>query len=557
MKKFTLVFGILLCYFGVSAQSQRLVLLEHFTQASCGPCATYNPAVHNLLVANPDKITAINYHTSWPGFDPMYNHNPADANAKVSYYGITGVPTSVLGGNYYKGSPAGWNINTVNGLYAIPTPMEVSIYQQFSPNQDTLHVAMRVLATGNVNASAVAYMVIIEKHIHFNSAPGSNGEKDFYNVMKKILPVSSGIALPQPMMEGEYVLYQASWPLANVYNIDQLSVIGFVQNTINKEVYQAANMTEGDYIALYDNDVELMSFSNMSDQMCKTFINPVLKFRNNGNTPLTSMQIQYRVNNEEVHTYDWTGNLPLLGTATINFPTLDFQLLEENNLQAYITQVNNGSDDYVQNDTLNQPFMAASVTSHSVLVKVRTDNHPEQTTWEIKNKTGETVASGGPYTEVGKIINTEVELSDDGCYEFFIYDAGGNGLCCSEGAGFYRLTSGSATVASGSSFGEMEVAQFSASSVGVNFSPALTDFEVYPNPTSNQLFIEFTPERNRNIKLSIFNQLGKVVYRDEVIAPSDITQKLNINTGNWPAGIYMIRMDNGSGISSSKVSVSR
>ncbi len=82
MKRFTLIAAVLLLSSGLYAQSQRLVLLEHFTQASCGPCATYNPSIHTWLVNNPDKITSINYHTSWPGYDPMYNHNTVDMQAE-------------------------------------------------------------------------------------------------------------------------------------------------------------------------------------------------------------------------------------------------------------------------------------------------------------------------------------------------------------------------------------------------------------------------------------------------------------------------------------------
>jgi hypothetical protein len=46
-------------------------------------------------------------------------------------------------------------------------------------------------------------------------------------------------------------------------------------------------------------------------------------------------------------------------------------------------------------------------------------------------------------------------------------------------------------------------------------------------------------------------------YSNKIQSPSEATQKLNINAGNWPAGIYMIRLDNGTAISSRKVSVSR
>lgn len=133
-----LVVSITMVY-GQAPKSQRLVLLEEFTQASCGPCASQNPWIHNLLTSNPEKVTSINYHVSWPGYDPMYLHNTEDPSARVSYYGVTGVPHSVLDGNYFSGFPTGWNINTVNARYAMPSPCEIEIKHTLNSTQDTLH----------------------------------------------------------------------------------------------------------------------------------------------------------------------------------------------------------------------------------------------------------------------------------------------------------------------------------------------------------------------------------------------------------------------------------
>lgn len=557
MKKITLIFVSFLFAVSLSAQSQRLVLLEHFTQASCGPCATQNPTIHTLLVNNPNKITSINYHTSWPGFDPMYNHNPADNAARTSYYSVTGVPNSVLDGNYFNGFPSGWNINTVNARYAVPSPFELSVYQRLSPANDTLFVTMLIQVTAEVTGQASAFMSVIEEHIHFNSPPGSNGERDFYNVMKKLLPTRTGIALPTPLTVGDYHIIESYWPLANVYNINQLSVVAFVQNPITKEVHQSCNLTEGAFTALYDNDVDVLEFTNMTDRYCTPELNPVLRIRNNGNTPLTSLELKYQVNNEEIQTLNWSGNLQLLESELIEIPGIPYELLTTNTLRVFSSSTNGGDDEYTKNDTLLHVFEPALTTTRALLVKVRTDNYPEETTWEIKNMDGEVVASGGPYTEANTVINTDVSVEADGCYEFFVYDAGANGMCCAFGAGFVRLSSGSVTVTQGTNFGEMLTAQFDVVSVGFDPMPAITNFEAYPNPAGNQVFVEFTPERNQTIKIKIVNQLGQAVYSNEVQAASDVTRKLEISTANWPAGIYMIVMDNSSAVSSKKISVIR
>ena len=70
MKKITLALVAMIGYAAITAQPTRLVLFEEFTQASCGPCASQNPAFNALLAANSAKAISIKYQTSWPGVDP-------------------------------------------------------------------------------------------------------------------------------------------------------------------------------------------------------------------------------------------------------------------------------------------------------------------------------------------------------------------------------------------------------------------------------------------------------------------------------------------------------
>ena len=284
---FTILFAISIATLGYS-QSQRLVLLEEFTQASCGPCASSNPTIHALLVNNPTKITGIYYHTSWPGTDIMYNHNPADPDARVSYYGVTYVPYSVLDGNFYAGSATGWNINTVNNRYDDPSPCDLGLSYRISSDSDSIYVMMMVKPTAPMSfENAVAYAVVIEKHIHFNTPPGSNGEKDFYNVVKKLLPGKNGQAIPKTMNVGDYFILESSWKLANVYDVNELSAIGFVQNNQNKEILQSINGSVDAIVPLYQNDLQPTVIENVMPTNCYGKVSPVVTIRNNGTLPLT------------------------------------------------------------------------------------------------------------------------------------------------------------------------------------------------------------------------------------------------------------------------------
>lgn len=51
--------------------AKRWVLIEEFTNASCGPCASQNPGFHNYLQKNMNNVIPIVHRTSWPGADVM------------------------------------------------------------------------------------------------------------------------------------------------------------------------------------------------------------------------------------------------------------------------------------------------------------------------------------------------------------------------------------------------------------------------------------------------------------------------------------------------------
>ncbi len=105
-----------------------------------------------------------------------------------------------------------------------------------------------------------------------------------------------------------------------------------------------------------------------------------------------------------------------------------------------------------------------------VTVNILSDNYGSETTWTLKNSSGTTVASGGPYAN-----NTSYSTSyclPDGCYDFTINDSYGDGICCGYGNGSYSVTSGGATQASGGSFGSQEITNFC---VGGSTAPTCND----------------------------------------------------------------------------------
>jgi hypothetical protein len=216
----------------------RLVLIEHFTQASCGPCASQNPALKAILDANSTKVVALKYQTSWPGVDPMNAANPTEAAARVQYYNVTGVPNSVMDGSG-PGSPGTIvTATTINNRYNTAAPLNITASHQWTPNYDSIQIGVFVANAGTTTVSSGAagslklHVAVIEEEINYPSAPGSNGEKDFYQVMRKMVPDASGTTMADSWTAGQTQMFTFKIKApAYLANLNKVAVVAFMQDT--------------------------------------------------------------------------------------------------------------------------------------------------------------------------------------------------------------------------------------------------------------------------------------------------------------------------------------
>lgn len=562
MKKFYLLILLVvgLAFFS-QAQSVRLVLIEEATNASCGPCASQNPAFDILLNQNRDKLTAIKYHWYFPGYDPMHNHNTVENNARVAYYGINGVPTACIDGDIpngptfgYPGGPHGYTQALIDEYASNPSPFNISLSHRVSPDQDSIYIDMMIEATAAVSGNLVAQMVVVEKHIHFASPPGSNGERDFLDVMKKMVPDQNGTPLPSSFQPGDYLILQGSWHLQNIYDMDELGVVGFIQNNSSKDVHQAGNSSTDPLTPLYNNEVNLTGISNISETNCLGAIEPKITIRNNGANPLTNVDIYYRLNDETTYTYPWSGNLGFLESAEVILPQAGFEILDENNFYAYSVNPNGSPDEYTKNDTLIQMFERAMITPLTVKLMMRTDANPQQNTWEILNSVGEVVYSGGPYANPTTIYQETFQLEDVECYIFKIYDSGGDGLII---PGFYALYYGSNNyIKSGAAFGSVDSAYFEVNTqVGITEKEGETNVNIYPNPATSFINLYFFIGNNEKVSIAVYDLVGHQIKTEDPGLLSAGPQEIRIATDDIKPGLYLVQTTIGGKIFTGKLTV--
>jgi len=552
MKRTVTILSLLIIFSQqILSQTERVSLAEQFTSSTCGPCGSINPGFDALLHANTDKITSIKYHMSWPapGNDPMYLHNTIDNNARKTYYNVNSVPHVQIDGTYWSGNPGNVSQGLINSASGQPSPFNMQAHHELNEDGTEIHVSILIESEEAVNEGLTLHNVVIEKHIHFSSPPGTNGETDFYNVMKKMLPSASGSSLPA-FEAGDYIIVEGSWALANVYDNNQLAAVGFIQNNLSKEIFMAALSSEGQLTPLYTLDANVVGATNMTDDNCTGKLTPIITIRNNGSDNLTSATIKYHVNGGELYTYGWMGNLGAFEKSVIELPEFSFGLQDENLLVVYIEEPNGETDDYQKNDTLKVPFNKAYVTDDVATLTMKLDNFPEQTSWEITNSMNEVVYSGGNYTQSGQFIQEDFTFDAEDCYTFYLYDSEGDGFGTT---GFVNFHIGPDVVLQATgNFGAMAYNQFEyASFVGIDNEMSLPVIDIYPNPANQMVNINVNYGKFERITVDIIDITGRIIKSGSYLNNTG-TNTMEFGLTGVGKGLYFVKVSTGGSGSYSK-----
>lgn len=78
-------------------------------------------------------------------------------------------------------------------------------------------------------------------------------------------------------------------------------------------------------------------------------------------------------------------------------------------------------------------------------------------------------------------------------------------------------------------------------------------FSVYPNPANQSIQLKLAPISSTG-KLTVCNLLGNVVVEKELSA-SAVQSDENINSSQWPAGLYLIQLKSGDKLTTHKILV--
>ena len=224
----------------------RLAFVESFTQHNCGPCAAQNPSLTAVTHSNPHLHSTVKWVVTWPGAnnDPRHHFNSPANLARRTYYGISGVPTTIVGGNVFNGQPGGVNVGMMQNENAKPNMMNFDISQTISGGNFDVSVDATVIKDPGI-PNLTMQVAVVQDELHYASPTGSNGEKDFYDIMRYVIPDINGTVLTSGV--GNVTTVSGQVAIDPIFYESFVHVTAWVQDDNSQEVF-AVSKNAGIYL---------------------------------------------------------------------------------------------------------------------------------------------------------------------------------------------------------------------------------------------------------------------------------------------------------------------
>ena len=380
---------------------------------------------------------------------------------------------------------------------------------------------------------------------------------------------------------GTWIYARAGWCPGQEGTIQEFELTPFVSNNEVTVDYDIEFDPYGNYVtesqAIFygpinqQNDLEIdriiapsnWKIDSRMNPMCD---NPKVVIRNRGAQPITSATLTYRVAGGATQTYEWSGNLSFMESATVELTYSDPIMWEGGSgLLNFIVDLS--SDENDSNNHAESKFNRPPVYSYNglsdnrLIVVVRTNSANQENSWVLYDINDNIVAQRTSFPLANTFYRDTLTLNQ-GCYRFKLNDNGGDGLS------FFANNDGNGSAAldrvNGPDFRlfnpdfgkEVDHYFYFATNLVVNIEEPLIHGSkalIFPNPANGEARLR-TYGMGNTISIKIFNLGGSLCYEQQQVR-SDSAQDLTLNLTQLPAGLYMVNVTDGSHHQTIKLSV--
>ncbi len=471
------------------ALSERTVLFESFTNASCSICAAADPIFTNTVLGN-SAIAAIAYHTNFPGFDVMYDENPTDVNIRLEYHQVLGVPYSVIEGGLLQ-DPTQFILSAhVNAFRTTDALINIAVIERniqgIEGERDKVVLEVYLTPTANIESSNLRLQTtIVEREVLYEDSPGTNGLTDFYYVMRKLLPDANGTPLSN-LQANQTQRFSFEYEVADyIKNRTELRSVIFVEDSQNSMIFQT-----------------LQSSSRLGESLHSNLQKWGANFGY-----LTAAVQHNRCANDlqgqiDIEVFGEVENLQFLwsngetGTSISN--------LEAGIYGLQITAENGAVDEY--------SFEVFAPESFSIEVSSTPDTDAQSN----GSASIEVIGGDAPFSFEWNTGETSfaIDGKDSGIYHVTIMDAFG----CHE---------------------TVEVVIDAVTDIE-GFANKNNSFTLFPNPAKNQISLQWETTFSENVELAVFNVLGEKMH-SSILASTAMGTQTILDISGLETGVYLLQ----------------
>ncbi|MDP5169631.1 MAG: T9SS type A sorting domain-containing protein [Bacteroidia bacterium] len=542
----------------------RKVLVEEATQHNCGPCAAVNPAFDAMLQANFADVAPVKYASHWPGANNDWRRkfNEPHHSAMVTYWGVSGVPTGFVDGAFLEANPGSINQGTIDqrkgksGVFAMDFTEAV--------NGSDIDISVDVENLIDMEGKNLMLRIaIVQDEKFFATATGTNGEKEFFDIMRYMVPSPNGTILATQAGATETVNF--TYPIDPAFRESIIRVVAWVMDVDTREVYMTDKST-GIYLcagsgfmsgsinatdaSCLGNDGSLSVFptggsGNYTYSWSNGATTPTLNNVGPGNYTVTvsdgancNMKFYTSVSQAAPAKVKLTarqetcpgaadGKVDLYlngGTAPYTFnwsngaTTQNINTLAPGNYSLTVTDANG----------CITPNVGVSVKSATVASTGTVSSTPDNGS---SNGTATASASGGthPYTFTwdNGMMGEEITGLAAGTYTVTVTD-------------YYGCAAGTKTVTVDSNVGiEDQLA-----GAGIEL------LEAFPNPTEGILRLKVTLAQMDDLSVRLYDVNGREIYTETV---NSLKYQNDLNLSDLPAGVYTLFLQTSKGSAAQRV----
>lgn len=542
----------------------RKVLVEEATQQNCGPCAAVNPAFDAMLQNNFADVAPVKYASHWPGANNDWRRmfNEPHHSAMVSFWEVTGVPTAIVDGAFLQGNPGNINQGTIDQRKNKSGVFEMKFEETVNGSNIDIEVEVTNLIAMD-GKDLVLRIAVVQDERMFATPPGTNGETEFFDIMRYMVPSPNGTLLQTNAGAKETVTF--SYPIVQQMRNSTIRIVAWVMEGSTKEVYMT-DKSSGIYLC--NSGSSMTGTISSTDASCLGTDGSVGVFASGGTGALTYLwsngATTPTLNNVGPGNYTVTvsdaGDCDMKFFAKVNqTPPAKVRLNARqvtcpNEVDGTIDVfVAGGTEPYSflwNNGSTTQNLTGLAPGNYSVTVTDANGCITPQVGVNVKNATVASINGSSTTPDNGSTNGTATVSATGGTHHYtFTWDNGMTGESITGlAAGDYTVTvtdyygcpAGTQTVSVDSNVGIEDALE----------AAGISSLKAFPNPTSGTLRLDVTLQQMDDLSIRMFDVNGRVVYSKMIKA---INYNEDLDMSGLSAGVYVLQLQTSQGVARHRV----